>query len=55
MRGFSPSIFKKKAIETWFMGFHFLEFGHHAETYNLIPNMISDWKVSPIFLVRFCC
>ena len=34
-----------------FMDFHFLKFEHHAKTYNLIPNMISDWKMSPIFLV----
>ena len=31
------------------MSFHFPEFGHHAETCNLIPNMISDWKMSPTF------
>ena len=37
------------------MGFHLLEFGHHAETYSVIPNMILDWKMTPIFPVRFCC
>ena len=51
----SPSIFNKKDIEYVFYVFSFPEFGHHAETCNLIPNMISDWKMSPILLARFCC
>ena len=52
----SPTLFLIRGPQnTRVMGFHYTRFEYDAETYRLIPNMILDQKISPIFPLRFCC